>query len=75
MHRLSQYTVAKFNNRRISVIPDFKQENWPYARSVVTRMISNGMTREGIIASAEMAVIEQRKNWRLIQARLEFMTY
>jgi hypothetical protein len=62
-------------NRRISVIPDFKQENWPYARSVVTRMISNGMTREEIIASAEMSVIEQRKNWRLIQARLEFMTY
>ena len=35
-------------NRRISVIPDFKQENWPYAGVLQG---SNGMTREEIIAS------------------------
>ena len=33
------------------------------------------MTREEILADAELAVREKRKNWRQIQAKLESMTY
>lgn len=62
-------------NRRISVIPFFRQDEWPYVRGVVTKKLSNGMSREEIIADAQKAVDEKRKNWRLIEARLEFMTY
>jgi hypothetical protein len=62
-------------NRRISVIPNFQQKEWPYTRGVITRMFSKGMKREEIIKQAEMAVALKRKNWKLIQARLEFMTY
>lgn len=62
-------------NRRISVIPFFRQDEWPYVRGVVTKKLSNGMSREEIIADAQKAVYEKRKNWRLIEARLEFMIY
>ena len=67
--------VVNRANRRISVIPFFYQDEWPYARGVVTRKLSDGMSREEIIADAQKAVDEKRKNWRLIEARLEFMTY
>ena len=63
------------SNRKLTIIPNFDQAEWPYARSVVTRMLANGMTREEIISSAQSAVAQRRKNWRLIEARLEFMTY
>ena len=33
------------------------------------------MTRDEIIQDAEKAEIEKRKHWRLIGARLDFMTY
>ena len=62
-------------NRRISVIPYFRQSEWPYVRSVVTRKLTAGKTRREIILDAETAVFERRKNWRMIAARLEFMTY
>ena len=62
-------------NRRISVIPYYDPQEWPYARSVVTRMLASGMTREEIIQSAKTAVAEKRKNWRGIAIRLKSMTY
>jgi hypothetical protein len=62
-------------NRRNTVLSEFHQKYWPYARSVVIKKLSQGMDRTGIIESAELAVKEKRKNWRLIEARLEFMTY
>jgi hypothetical protein len=62
-------------NRRNTVLSEFHQKYWPYARSVVIKKLSQGMDRTGIIESAEQAVKEKRKNWRLIEARLEFMTY
>jgi cell envelope opacity-associated protein A len=62
-------------NRRNTVLSEFQQKYWPYARSVVVKKLSQGMDRAGIIESAELAVKEKRKNWRLIEARLEFMTY
>lgn len=61
-------------NRRLTVLSDWRQNEWPYSRGVVTRMLSKGMTRKEIIESAQNAVIHKRKKWRLIQARLEFMT-
>ena len=62
-------------NRRNTVLSEFDQQYWPYARSVVIRKLSQGRTREEIIQDAETAVFERRKNWRLISARLDFMTY
>ena len=62
-------------NRRNTVLSEFAQEYWPYVRNVVVRKLSQGLTRDEIIRDAEMAVLERRKNWRLISARLDFMTY
>ena len=62
-------------NQRRNVLSRFEQEYWPYAKSVVIRKLSAGLTRDEIIRDAETAVFEKRKNWRLIGARLDFMTY
>ena len=62
-------------NRRATVLSRFEQMYWPYARSVVTRNLTQGFTRAEIIRDAERAVSDRRKNWQLIRARLEFMTY
>ena len=61
-------------NRRLTVLPEWDPTEWPYARSVVTRKLSAGMTREQIIADAEKAVKEKRKGWRTIAQKLESMT-
>lgn len=62
-------------NQRRSVLSQFSQEYWPYARSVVVRKLSQCLSREKIIQDAAKAVFEKRKNWRIISARLDFMTY
>ena len=62
-------------NRRNTVLSEFNQMHWPYARNVVIRKLSEGMTREAILLDAEKAVFLKRKNWRIISARLDFMTY
>lgn len=62
-------------NRRNTVLSYWEQKYWPYARSVVTRKLSQGLSRQDIIEDAHKAVQAKRKAWRLIQARLEFMTY
>ncbi|WP_405328969.1 hypothetical protein, partial [Ruminobacter sp.] len=62
-------------NQRRNVLSDFKQEYWPYSRPVVTRMLSNGLSREQIIENARKAVLEKRKHWKIIDARLDFMTF
>lgn len=62
-------------NQRRNVLSRYDPEYWPYARSVVIRKLSQGLSRDEIIRDAETAVSEKRKNWRYIQARLEFMTY
>ncbi|MEG1193924.1 MAG: hypothetical protein RSG50_11995, partial [Clostridia bacterium] len=62
-------------NKQQTVLTQFDQQYWPYARSVVTRKLSQGLNRNEIIRDAETAVFERRKNWRIISARLDFMTY
>ena len=62
-------------NQRRNVLSRYDPEYWPYARSVVIRKLSQGLSRDEIIRDAETAVSEKRKSWRYIQARLEFMTY
>lgn len=62
-------------NRRITVLSEFDQQYWPYGLVRTKKLISEGMTRKEIIESARRTVEEKRKNWRLIEARLEFMTY
>lgn len=62
-------------NKRNTVLATWIPTQWPYTRTVVIRKLSKGMTREEIIKDAENAVICKRKNWRIIGARLDFMTY
>jgi hypothetical protein len=63
------------SNKRNTVLSEFKQEYWPYARPVVISKLSSGASRMRIIEDAHLAVVEKRKNWRTIDARLDFMTY
>ncbi len=63
------------SNKRNTVLTEFHQKYWPYARSVVIRKLSKGLSREEIIEDAELAVFEKRKNWKGIEARLDFMIY
>lgn len=67
--------AQQMGNRRNTVLSEWDEKYWPYARSVVTRKLSSGMTREEIIADAELAVANRRKNWRGISERLRCMTY
>ena len=67
--------VKNNRNKRCTLLTVFSQEYWPYAESVVARKLSSGMSREEIIQDAEDAVFYKRKNWRIISARLDFMTY
>ena len=62
-------------NKLGTVLTRFEQRYWPYKYGTVIRLLSAGKSREEIINLAETAVREKRKNWRMILARLEFMTY
>lgn len=62
-------------NKRNTVLSEFKQEYWPYSRNVVVRRLGQGYTREQIIKQAEDSVKRKCKGWKLISARLDFMTY
>lgn len=62
-------------NRRITTLTEFDQKYWPYAENTVRRKLGQGKTRDEIIAEAELAVKEKRKNWPIIKERLESMTY
>lgn len=62
-------------NKQNTVLSAFFQLHWPYSRPVVIRKLSNGSSRNHIIEDARLAVVERRKNWRIISARLDFMTY
>lgn len=61
-------------NQRKTVLTEFQQEYWPYAKKTVLNKLSAGETREQIIQDAQKAVREKRKNWRGIQRRLASMT-
>ena len=63
------------SNQRRTVLSRFEQKYWPCCQNVVVRKLSAGMTRDEIIQDAENAVMEKRKCWRLISARLNFMIY
>lgn len=72
--RFAAHRVNCVNQRR-NVLSEFSPEYWPYSYTVVIRKLSQGLTRSEIIRDAETAVFEKRKNWRIISARLDFMTY
>lgn len=63
------------SNKRGTVLSQWEQEYWPYSYPVVIRKLSHGLNREQIIQDAKTAVFEKRKNWRIISAWLDFMTY
>ena len=62
-------------NRRCTVLTRFSQKYWPYVQNVVITKLSRGLTRDEIILSAESTVSLKRKNWKIVSARLDFMTY
>ena len=62
-------------NKMNTVLTRFEQEYWPFCRQNVTKKLKSGMSRDEIIADAVKAVEEHRAGWRLIGARLDFMTY
>ena len=66
--------IENQRNKEVTILPEYVPAEWPYARTVVTRMLSAGMTREEIIETALRAVAEKRKNWRGIAERLASMT-
>ena len=61
-------------NRAEVHLPEWRPEEWPYARSVVIRKLAAGSTREQIFEDARRAVQERRKNWQGIEERLRSMT-
>lgn len=67
--------LENVSNQRRTVLSKFDQQYWPYCYSVVIRKLSSGMTRDEIIQDAENAVMEKRKCWKQISARLDFMIY
>ena len=61
-------------NRQITILGEYKPEEWPYAEGVVRKKLREGLSREQIIEQARLAVKEKRKNWRGIEQRLQSMT-
>jgi hypothetical protein len=72
--RFATHTTNCVNQRRC-VLTKFDQKYWPYGRTTTIKKLSHGMTRAEVIADAEKAVREKRKNWRLISDRLKSMIY
>ncbi len=73
-HGMSMEQICKeLNIAPASFYANIPYSKGAYSQNVVTRMLSAGRTREEIIASAEKAVQEKRKNWKIISARLDFM--
>jgi len=62
-------------NKMNTVLTRFEQQYWPFCRQNVTKKLKSGMSRDEIIADAVKAVKEHRAGWKLISARLDFMTY
>ena len=62
-------------NRRNTVLSRFEQKYWPYSQKIVSQKLSKGKSRDEVIADARKAVMQHRGNWKLIAARLDFMTY
>jgi hypothetical protein len=64
------------NNTRCSVLGewDYHEAEWPYAFTTTRRLKLMGLSRAEIVDRAALAVVEKRKNWRMISARLAFLT-
>lgn len=67
--------IENASNKRNTVLTEFHQKYWPYARSVVIRKLSKGLSRDEIIEDAELAVLREKKKLKGIEARLDFMIY
>ena len=72
-HRNQQY------NKRTSKLTlagfDWSERQSPLSFNTTRRMLVTGVTKEQIVERAKLAVVEKRKNWRGIQARLELLGY
>lgn len=65
-------------NTRASKLPEdweYLEGDWPYARHTVERLLRAGLSREDILARARQAVVDRRKGWQRISARLESLTF
>ena len=63
------------NNRRAVVeLANWRAMEWPYSELTVARKLRQGLSREEILTEARDAVLQKRKNWRGISAKLKSMT-
>ncbi len=53
-----------------AILPDFKQDEWPYAKATVLRKIRQGMNREQIILDAVGVVNNKGSHWREVKEKL-----
>jgi len=73
--KIAQKISAKQKERMkdIAVLPDFQQNEWPYAKATVLRKIRQGMNRDEIINDAVENVKNKGSHWRDVKRKLEVM--
>lgn len=71
--RWASRSQNSFNTRRARMT-EWVPADWPYARTVVLRLVAAGKTRAQILARAKTAVKDKRKNWRAIEEKLKSLT-
>lgn len=59
--------------REIAVLPDFKQDEWPYAKATCLRKIRQGLTKDEIIKDAIKTVKNKGSHWREVEEKLKVM--
>ncbi|WIF95090.1 GIY-YIG nuclease family protein [Caminicella sporogenes] len=65
--------AQKERMKNIAILPDFKQEEWPYAKATVLRKIREGLNREEIIDDAIKNVKNKSSHWREVKEKLKRM--
>ena len=57
----------------IAILPDFKQNEWPFAKATVLRKIRQGMGHKEIINNAVEIVRDKGSHWRQVEENLKRM--
>lgn len=67
-----------YNKRSNIYFPDGTSvQSWtsPYSQETTSQYVRQGFTQKQIIETAQLAVKEKRKNWRLLKSKLEQLGY
>lgn len=62
--------AQKERMKSIAIMPDFKQEEWPYAKATILRKIKQGMNCKEIILDAIKNVKNRSSHWRDVKENL-----